>query len=136
MEQEFIEKRNQLISSLFKGGTKVNFAPDQLLNATLFVWQKKYRVRGVRTKVTLPGLRIEDRQLSLLALQVSFGMECESLVKAFEISDRTFRRDINLLSVALLSSRKYQQAYAKLCTDILFCARWYHQYNHLGKENS
>lgn len=130
MEQNIIEKRNLLISSLFQGGTKVNFAPEQLLNATLFVWQKKYRVRGVRAKVTLPDIRIEDRQISLLALQVSFGMERKTLCDAFDIRQSTFGNDIRQMSVALLSSRKYQQAYASLCVDIQYYARWHHQYKH------
>ena len=130
MEQNIIEKRNLLISSLFQGGTKVNFAPEQILNATLFVWQQKYRVRGVRAKVTLPDLRIEDRQLSLLAPQVSFGMEREPLLNAFKISKRTFRNDIRQMSIALLSSIKYQRAYKSLCVDIKYYARWHHQYKH------
>lgn len=130
MEQNIIEKRNSLISSLFQGGSNVSIAPRQLLNATLFVWQKKYRARGVRAKVSLPNIGIEDRQISLLVLYISFGVERKTLLETFEISPATFANDIRQMSVALLSSHKYQQAYATLCTDIQYYARWHHQYNH------
>ncbi len=130
MEQKIIEKRNELISSLFEGGTKNSLAPDQLLNATLFVWQKCYKARGVVAKITLPNIGKEDRQLSLLALSISFGMERNTLMKAFEVSRFTFANDIKQMTIALLSSRKYQRAYSNLCTDIRYYARWHHQYRH------
>lgn len=130
MEHKLIEDRNSLISSLFQSGANVSLAPGQLLNATLFVWQKRYKGLGVREKVSLPKLKIEDRQISLLALSVSFGMERKALIEAFGISPSTFANDIKQMSIALLSSRKYQQAYATLCVDIQYYARWHHQYNH------
>lgn len=130
MEPKIIEKRNLLISSLFQGGSSVNLAPEQLLNATLFVWQKKYKARGVRAKLTLHDIKAEDRQLSLLALQISFGMERTNLIEAFGISYSTFMKDIALMSVALLSSHKYQRAYALLCVDIQYYARWHYQHQH------
>lgn len=130
MDQKFIEKRNLLISSLFQGGSSINIAPEQLLNATLFVWQKRYKARGVRAKISLHDIKAEDRQLSLLALQISFGMERTALIEAFEISYSTFMKDIALMSVALLSSHKYQRAYALLCVDIQYYARWHYQHNH------
>lgn len=130
MEPKLIEKRNLLISSLFQGGSNVSIAPDQLLNATLFVWQKKYRARGVRAKMSLHDLKMEDRQLSLLALNISFGIEREKIIGAFKISRSTYANDTRLMSIALLSSHKYQQAYATLCTDIQYYARWHYQHNH------
>lgn len=130
MEHQLIEKRNLLISSLFQGGSSINLAPAQLLNATLFVWQKKYKARGVRAKITLHDIKAEDRQLSLLALQISFGIERKNLLEAFEICQSTFANDIKQMSVALLSSHKYQRAYALLCVDIQYYARWHYQHQH------
>lgn len=130
MEHQLIEKRNSLIYSLFQGDSSVNLAPGQILNASLFVWQKKYKARGVRAKLSLHDIKVEDRQLSLLALHVSFGMERTTLTKAFQIGQSTFSNDIKQMSIALLSSRKFQQAYANLCVDIQYYARWHHQYNH------
>ena len=130
MEHQLIEKRNLLISSLFQGGSSINLAPAQLLNATLFVWQKRYKARGVRAKMTLHDIKAEDRQLSLLALQISFGMERTALIGAFKISQSTFAKDINQMSIALLSSHKYQRAYALFCVDIQYYARWHYQHNH------
>lgn len=130
MEQNLIEKRNLLISSLFQGGSSFNLAPEQLLNATLFVWQKRYKDRGVRAKITLHDIKAEDRQLSLLALQISFGIDRTSLIGAFRISYSTFMKDINLMSNALLNSHKYQRAYALLCVDIQYYARWHYQHQH------
>lgn len=130
MEHKIIEKRNLLISSLFQGGSSINLAPEQLLNATLFVWQKRYKARGVRAKITLHDIKAEDRQLSLLALQISFGMERATLIEAFGISYSTFMKDIALMSVALLNSHKFQRAYAILCVDIQYYARWHYQHQH------
>lgn len=130
MEPKIIEKRNLLISSLFQGGSNFNLAPNQLLNATLFVWQKKYKARGVHAKISLPDIRIEDRQLSLLALSISFGINRKTLLQAFEISRYTFANDIKQMSVALLSSHKFQRAYSNLCVDIQYYAHWHYQHKH------
>lgn len=136
MEQNIIEKRNSLISSLFQGDSSSSLAPEQILNATLFVWQKKYKARGVRVRISLPDIGMEDRKISLLALSISFGIERKKLLEAFEISQSTFAKDIKQMSIALLASRKYQQAYAGLCVDIQYYARWHYQLNHSEKENS
>ena len=125
MEHQLIEKRNLLISSLFQGGSSINLAPEQILNATLFVWQKKYKARGVRVKISLPDIGMEDRKISLLALSISFGIERKLLLEAFEISQSTFAKDIKQMSIALLSSHKFQRAYAGLCVDIQYYARWH-----------
>lgn len=130
MEPKIIERRNLLISSLFRGASKISLAPDQLLNATLFVWQRDYKARGVRKKVTLKNLKIEDRQISLLALNVSFGLSREALYEAFEISESTYLRSINMMSVALLSSHKYQKRYADFCLDVQYYAKWHYQHRH------
>lgn len=130
MEQNIIEKRNSLISSLFKGDSSISLAPEQLLNATLLVWQKRYKGLGVREKVSLPKLKIEDRQISLLALSVSFGMERKALMEAFNVSSSTFAKDIKMMSIALLSSRKYQLIYTYLCINAQYYARWHYQFKH------
>lgn len=130
MEQNIFEKRNSLISSLFQGVSSVNLAPRQLLDSTLYVWQKRYKGLGIRKRVTLQNLKIEDRQISLLALSVSFGVERKSLLEAFKISPSTFAKDIKMISIALLSSRKYQLTYTYLCNSVQYYARWYYQYKH------
>ena len=130
MEPKIIEKRNLLITSLFQGGSSINLAPEQILNATLFVWQKRYKARGIQRKVSLLDIGIEDRQISLLALHISFGMQRKALLEAFKISPSTFANDIRNMSFALLYSHKFQRAYALLCVDIQYYARWHYQHQH------
>ena len=128
METKLIERRNSLISSLFQGASKNNLAPDQIISATLFVWRKVFKAKGVSANITLPDIPLENRQLSILALSVSFGIDRKTLCEAFDIKARTFQNDLKAMSVALLSSHKLQKQYATFCTDVLYYARWHYQY--------
>ena len=73
----------------------------------------------------LKSLPPEDRQLSTLVLNTTWGLSVPRLQTLFGVSRSVVYDDIRQMKIAILNSRKYQRMYTDLVDKIMLTARRY-----------